>query len=404
MDVIWLLIKDDQFRDNPPNPDYQPDERHSPRFLPVYTADRPEVHDVIALMRRVLDRYDERLLIGEIYLPVERLVTYYGVGGSGVHLPYNFQLILLPWDAATIGAPIVAYEAALPPGGWPNWVLGNHDQSRVASRIGAAQARVAAMLLLTLRGTPTLCYGDEIGMRDVPVPPELVQDPVGKTFPGRGRDPERPPMQWDAGPGAGFTTGTPWLPLAADYGAVNVAAADADPASLPTLHRRLIALRRAEAALAVGRYTPLAAGDRVLAFLRDLPRRPPLPGRAEPRRRGAPVRARQPRSARGDRPDDRARPGGRAGRRRRHPARRRGGDRRAPAVGSPPDGGRLLPPRRRAWKSPGAALPPRAAPGFHSRRSTGDRAAVRRRARPRRRRGRAAPPRSASAAAAAASP
>src|SRR5690606_16686417 len=122
---------------------------------------------------------------------------YYGAHGSGVHLPFNFQLINLPWDARTIERAVDNYEAALPPYGWPNWVLGNHDQPRIATRVGPAQARVAAMMLLTLRGTPTLYYGDEIGMRNVPIPPDMVQDPYEKNNPGLGlgRDPERTPMQ-----------------------------------------------------------------------------------------------------------------------------------------------------------------------------------------------------------------
>jgi alpha-glucosidase len=273
VDVIWLLIKDEQLRDNPPNPDYRPD-TDFPRdsLLPTHSADQPEVFDIIATMRDLLDRYDERILIGEIYLPVERLVTYYGTGGRGVHLPYNFQLILLPWDARAIAAAIDAYEAALPAGGWPNWVLGNHDQPRVASRIGPAQARVAAMLLLTLRGTPTLYYGDEIGMTNVPIPPERGHDPQGRNLgPAFSRDPERTPMQWDASPQAGFTAGTPWLPVADDYTQVNVAAQRDDPASLLSLTRRLIALRRAAPALATGSYTPLPAEGDLIAYLREGP-------------------------------------------------------------------------------------------------------------------------------------
>jgi alpha-glucosidase len=271
VDVIWLMIKDDQFRDNPPNPDYQPGQRSSSALIPLYTADRPEVHDIIALMRRLVDQYDERVLIGEIYLPVERLVAYYGKDGTGCHLPFNFQLILAPWNARHIAGLIDAYEAALPPGGWPNWVLGNHDNHRIASRVGAAQARVAAMLLLTLRGTPTIYYGDEIGMHDVEIPPELVQDPLEKNEPGIGvgRDPERTPMQWDSSPNAGFTTGTPWLPIADDYRTINVAVERDDPTSMLTLYRRLIALRRATPALEVGAYAPVAASGDVLAYLRE---------------------------------------------------------------------------------------------------------------------------------------
>ena len=164
VDVIWLLIKDAALRDNPPNPNYRPTEAGIHRFLQVYSADQPETHEVIAEMRSVLDRYDERVLIGEIYLPIERLVTYYGQDLRGAQLPFNFQLLHTAWTAAAVGKLVTDYEVALPPGGWPNWVLGNHDQPRIAARVGEAQARIAAMLLLTLRGTPTMYYGDELGI------------------------------------------------------------------------------------------------------------------------------------------------------------------------------------------------------------------------------------------------
>jgi alpha-glucosidase len=126
------------------------------------------------------------------------------------------------------------------------------------------------MLLLTLRGTPTLYYGDEIGMRDVPIPPARVQDPWERNVPGLGlgRDPERTPMQWDASAGAGFTAGEPWLPLADDWRESNVAAQRDDPASMLALYRRLIALRRREPALSVGGYTPVEAVGDLLAYLR----------------------------------------------------------------------------------------------------------------------------------------
>jgi alpha-glucosidase len=142
-------------------------------------------------------------------------------------------------------------EAALPAGGRPNWVLGNHDNHRIASRVGLAQARIAAMLLLTLRGTPTLYYGDELGMHDVPIPHERIQDPWEKGVPGLGRDPERTPMQWSAEPHAGFTRSAPWLPVADDFTRMNVAAERAEPTSMLALYRSLIDLRRRESALAL---------------------------------------------------------------------------------------------------------------------------------------------------------
>jgi len=152
---------------------------------------------VIAEMRRVVDEFPCRVLIGEIYLPFERLVTYYGKDLAGAHLPFNFALLLVPWNARAIEKIIRDYEAALPTGAWPNWVLGNHDRPRLASRIGKAQARIAAMLLLTLRGTPTLYYGDEIGMQQVAIAPDQVRDPFEKNVPGIGvgRDGCRTPMQ-----------------------------------------------------------------------------------------------------------------------------------------------------------------------------------------------------------------
>jgi len=134
--------------------------------------------------------------------------------------------------------------------------------------VGPEQARVAAMLLLTLRGTPTIYYGDEIGMTDVPIPPHLEQDPARFHAPGGGRDPERTPMRWDGSPLAGFTTGQPWLPMG-EVGSVNVADQRADPRSMLHLYRRLIALRRAEAPLTVGDWTPLRASDGVLAYERS---------------------------------------------------------------------------------------------------------------------------------------
>ncbi|WP_216850040.1 MULTISPECIES: alpha-amylase family glycosyl hydrolase [unclassified Acidisoma] len=268
VDVMWMMIKDDQFRDNPPNPDYTPGGSSHDRLIPLYTADRPEVHDVVAGLRRVLDEYPDRVMIGELYLPIDRLVTYYGPNLDGAQLPFNFQLLLSAWNAATIAAIIETYEAALPAGGWPNWVLGNHDRPRIASRIGAAQARVAAMLLLTLRGTPTIFYGEEIGMEDVPIPPAEVQDPAEKREPGRGlgRDPERTPMLWDGSSGHGFSTGTPWLRFGAQ--ATDAARQAADPTSMLALYRELIALRRGSPALLHGRVAHVVADGDVLSYER----------------------------------------------------------------------------------------------------------------------------------------
>ena len=270
IDVLWHLIKDDQFRDNPPNPDWRPGMASIERYLEIYSSDRPEAHQAAAEMRRVIDAYPDRVLIGEIYLPIDRLVTYYGPRLDEANLPFNFQLLQTPWTAEAIGGLVRTYEAALPEGAWPNWVLSNHDRHRVASRVGAAQAANAAMLLLTLRGTPTLYYGDELGLGQVSIPPDRVQDPWEKNEPGLGlgRDPCRTPMPWDASPGAGFTTGEPWLPLNPDWQVRNVAAEAADPGSMLSLYRRLIAVRRASPALCLGDVSVLAAENGMLVYER----------------------------------------------------------------------------------------------------------------------------------------
>jgi alpha-glucosidase len=260
VDVIWLMMKDEQFRDEPADPNWDGVNPHS-SLRHIYTQSAPGIHELIQQMRGVLDEYDERMMVGEIYLPFDELVAYYGRSHNECHMPFNFHLIANPdWRATAVRQLVEDYEAALPDGAWPNWVLGNHDQHRVATRVGPAQARIANMLLLTLRGTPTTYYGEEIGMEDGHIPPEFIQDPPAVNQPEIahivGRDPERTPMQWDASPHAGFTAAEsqPWLPVAANYRALNVAAQEDDPASMLNLYRALARLRRAEPALAVGAY------------------------------------------------------------------------------------------------------------------------------------------------------
>ena len=271
MDAIWHLFEDERLRDNPLNPDYRLGDPPDMRLLQTYSGDRPEVHDALRDMRKVIDEFPDRLMIGEIYLPFERLMTYYGRDLDGVHLPFNFALLKSPWQARAIAALIDEYEAALPAGAWPNWVLSNHDRPRVAGRAGQRQARVAAMLLLTLRGTPTLYYGDEIGLPQVAIPPERVQDPFEKNVPGLGlgRDGARTPMQWDGSRFAGFSSVEPWLSLSEDAAVRNVDTQRGDPASIFNLYRRLLALRRQHPALATGLYRPIEAEGDVLAFLRE---------------------------------------------------------------------------------------------------------------------------------------
>jgi alpha-glucosidase len=306
MDVLWLLIKDAAFENNPPNPEYYDAQHDVKRVLPVFNANRPETLEIVAEMRGVMEEYGDslapgpssreadssaalrndsqksksvegassRVLIGEIYLPLQALVRYYGVGPqlTGANLPFNFHLIQTRWAADAIAEVIRNYEALLPAGAWPNYVLGNHDQSRLATRIGALQGRAAAMLLLTLRGTPTMYYGDELGMVDAAIAPEQVRDPAEMNEPGkgRGRDPERSPMIWVGAANAGFTQpdAVPWLPLMTGWETENAAAQSAQPKSMLMLYRKLLALRRQHDTLHAGGIADVAAEGSVLRYRR----------------------------------------------------------------------------------------------------------------------------------------
>ncbi len=257
VDALEVLLKDEQFRDNPLNPLWKPGDPPNTRLIEHYIVDQPGMHGIMQEMRALTEHYPQRVLIGELYLPVERLMPYYGEELDEIHLPFNFQFVTMPtWEASTIRQAVEGYEAAMPQGAWPNWVLGNHDQTRIATRVGREQARLAQMLLLTLRGTPTCYYGDELGMQDVPLPRELMHDPVGKDHPEKSRDPVRSPMQWDDSANAGFCAPevTPWLPVADDYQIYNVAHEQLDPHSFLMFTRRLLELRRALPALTLGSY------------------------------------------------------------------------------------------------------------------------------------------------------
>ncbi len=266
MDVIGLIIKDEQLRDNPSNPD-APDNLSENdlfrRLLSVYNLDQDEVHPMLREIRGVLDEYDDRVAIGELWGPLDRWVRYYGEQGDELHLPFNFRLMYLPWRADEFRKSVAEMEAALPDFAWPNYVLGNHDLPRLASRYGGqAQARVAAMLLLALRGTPTIYYGEELGMENGVIPPDKVVDPQGVNLGAAWtRDVCRTPMQWDGSPHAGFSGKEPWLPVSGDYATRNVAAMLDEPVSILNLYRAMLDLRRKTPALQLGSYVQLEAGD-----------------------------------------------------------------------------------------------------------------------------------------------
>lgn len=273
VDAACLLMKDEEFRDNPPNPGYRPGfDGPDNMLLPVHTRNQPGLHEVMAAIRRVAREHGEdRVLLGEIYLPIEQLVTFYGEPERPeLHLPLNMLLPWTKWDARAVASAIEAYQRSVPEHGTPATLLSTHDQSRVAMRLPAGQARVAAMLLMTQRGALSHYYGEEIGMAGVDIPASRAIDPQGRRT-GRNRDPERTPMQWRSGPGAGFTTGRAWLPIAADADIANVAAQRADSRSLLSLYRRLLAARRRHPTLIRGAHVPAVRRPPILAYCRESP-------------------------------------------------------------------------------------------------------------------------------------
>ncbi|MCP3994295.1 MAG: DUF3459 domain-containing protein [bacterium] len=276
IDVAHVIMKDPDLRDNPPVPDDWERKFKShgeyDDFLHIHDKGHPDNHQLFRDFRALLNSYQpERYSVGEIHIPDwEEWASYYGEELDELHMPYNFSLIHTPWDVEEIAGRIAAMEAVLPEGAWPNHVLGNHDEKRLVDRLGPKAARTAAMMLLTLRGTPTIYYGDEIAMPEADIAPEDQQDPWGRNLPGAGRDGCRTPMQWDDSDSAGFSTTTArtWLPVTADYTQVNVAAHLGDPTSSLNLYQSLLAYRKTSAALQTGAYTRVDAPAGVFAYRR----------------------------------------------------------------------------------------------------------------------------------------
>lgn len=280
LDVAHFIMKDPELRDNPPNPDITKADLIIGEYstqLHIHDIAHPDVHKVFREIRQLLDAYSQdqpRFSVGEIHLfDWKEWAKYYGEHLDELHMPFNFAFIhKTPWQPKAIRAEVEAIEAALPPGAWPNYVMGNHDEQRLASRYGKEQVRVAAMLLLTLRGTPTLYQGDELGMESVEIPPEKQKDPFGLRVPGFGRDPCRTPMQWTPAENAGFSPPgvETWLPLSPKYKEENVEVELRDPTSVLNLYRKLLALRRATPALNRGSYRSIGETiDECFSFLRE---------------------------------------------------------------------------------------------------------------------------------------
>ena len=276
VDVAHRMARDPELRDNPDyglEPgvplDYWTDD-NAPR-----DQDWPEVHEILRSWRRTLDAYDARMAIGEVWiLDPRRMVRYYGENDDELNLAFNFAFLRAPWSADAFRQEVELFESLLPTGAWPDYTLSNHDNPRAVSRYapdgdlvtGRRRGRLAALMLLTLRGTPFIYQGEEIGMSDGPVPKERIVDVAG-------RDGERTPMQWDSSRHGGFTSGDPWLPVNRETVSINVAAQRDDPASILSLYRSLIRLRHSSPALRRGSFRALdGAPADVFAYIRELDR------------------------------------------------------------------------------------------------------------------------------------
>jgi alpha-glucosidase len=275
IDVAHGIVKDRELRDNPVATEEDPASVRAHGQRTVYNMERPEVHEVLRHWRNLANGYDPpRILLGETYvLDVRTMGRFYGTGDE-LHLAFNFTYVHARLDAEVLAQVVAESELVIPDVGWPVWTVSNHDVPRVMSRWCQAderKLRCALLSLLTLRGTPVLYYGDEIGMPDTPIKQEDLQDPVGKRRwpePG-GRDPERTPMQWQHSEGAGFTQADvrPWLPMG-DSASRNVEDQRRDPRSTLSFVHDLIALRRGSVDLQSGKYEQLKTPPRTWAWRR----------------------------------------------------------------------------------------------------------------------------------------
>ncbi len=285
LDVAHHYCKDKQLRNNPifffkdDVPDKMPSYDRLPAMnlfyylclpefqVPKYTKHQPETHRILKEMRQLMDSYPEKTSVGEVISEDPRTTASYYGDNDELHMNFYFDLMFCKWKADAFKRCVDRWERIIPAGARPAYALSNHDQTRALSRYdqganGDWRARLMALLLLTLRGTPFIYYGEEIGMKEAQIPRHLLQDPLGKKwypfYPGR--DGARTPMQWEDRSGAGFTTGEPWLPIGPELHSRNVAKQERDPHSLLNFYKRLIWLRKDLPALQIGYYRSLEKG------------------------------------------------------------------------------------------------------------------------------------------------
>lgn len=265
VDAMAHLVKDRRLRRNPRDPYYNDQQDPSNKVERFYSQNQPELLRVIFDMKQVISHYPDRVFMGEVFLNAEQISIYQRAGAD---LLLSTSMLQGQFDPVHLQLNIDHLEATTAQDAWPARASGDHDLKRLASRIRPEHWRMAALLQLTVRGTPTMYYGEELGLKDSDVPPEKMMDPSGRDNPRYSRDPFRLPMPWTDGPYAGFSNVEPWLPLDEDTISKNVAAQEKDPESLLHFYRRIMKLRAATDCLKIGDYTPLDAPENVLAFRR----------------------------------------------------------------------------------------------------------------------------------------
>lgn len=255
LDVINWFIKDEQFRSNPytlKSVDFQ---KH------IYDRNRPETIEICRELRKITDEYPDRMMVGEVFTDNAEIASEYcGNGNDALHMAFNFNFLFQPWKADKIYKSILSWYNSLKGDAWPNFTFSNHDNLRHSVRYrkaGETQARckVAAALLMTLKGTPFIYYGEELGMSGGRLKRMELRDPLSyKTYPLKRfcRDLARTPMQWDSNANSGFSESLPWLPADSDFEQNNVEVQQADSLSLLNFYRNLIWFRKKHIALQQG--------------------------------------------------------------------------------------------------------------------------------------------------------
>lgn len=273
-DAVRWLSKDPDFRDNLPNPDYKPGQDPYHSQLEHYSRYGDKLFDYLKEIASVVEEYPDRIILFEDYpdrhfSAAKQYKAMYSVNPA-VAAPFNFQGMKTPYSARAFEKFIDTFQELMKGELRPFYCFSNHDKPRLASRVGAAQARLIGLLQLTLPGIPVVYYGDELGMHDVLITDGAIRDPFELQVPGYnvGRDPSRTPMQWTGEPLGGFSSSTPWLPLADDIDRVNVVYEASDPASFFTMYKTLLLLRRSPA-IKDGTYSDWdGSNDEIFGYIR----------------------------------------------------------------------------------------------------------------------------------------